>query len=126
MVCVSVCLCVCVSVYLCVSVCVCVCLCVPVCVCLCVCVCVCVCVSVCLCVCVSVCLCVCVWAGKGRRSGRTDGRTGCIQNEYPHSVEWWEKMLYSIKMCICFFAKAYEKRSLIVYSAVVDRASQSS
>ena len=39
----------------------------------------------------SVCLCVCVWAGKGRRSGRTDGRTGCIQNEYPHSVEWWEK-----------------------------------
>ena len=25
---------------------------------------------------------------EGRKEGR---RTGCIQNEYPHTEEWWEK-----------------------------------
>merc|ERR1712110_660290 len=33
--------------------------------------------------------------GRRRRRREEDGRTGCIQNEYPHSVEWWEKQCVS-------------------------------
>ena len=29
---------------------------------------------------------------RGRRRRRRTRRTGCIQNEYPHIGEWWEKM----------------------------------
>ena len=30
--------------------------------------------------------------GEGGEGGRRrTRRTGCIQNEYPHSVEWWEQ-----------------------------------